>query len=85
MVGPLVPDEVVYRFPDEGVTATGRCSTVWSPLPVEGLLPDMLRPPCENETPLVGPGDVAFLTVEEGSGYGIEELEGAKPVEVTRG
>jgi hypothetical protein len=37
------------------------------------ILPEVLRPPRENATTTVGPGDVGFLTVEQGSGYGIEE------------
>jgi uncharacterized protein DUF3830 len=37
------------------------------------LLPELLHPPREHATTIVGPGDVAFLTVDKGSGYGIEE------------
>ena len=37
------------------------------------LLPAVLTPPREHATTIVGPGDVGFLTVEKGSGYGIEE------------
>jgi hypothetical protein len=37
------------------------------------LLPALLRPPREHATTIVAPGDVGFLTVEKGSGYGIEE------------
>ena len=37
------------------------------------ILPGLLRPPREHATTIVGPGDVAFLTVEKGSGYGIDE------------
>jgi Protein of unknown function (DUF3830) len=33
----------------------------------------LLTPPREHATTIVGPGDVGFLTVEKGSGYGIEE------------
>jgi hypothetical protein len=63
------------------------CSAVLDALPVSGLarhgiysgsevylvLPTVLTPPREHATTIVGPGDVAFLTVEKGSGYGIEE------------
>ena len=37
------------------------------------VLPELLSPPRENATTIVAPGDVGFLTVEKGSGYGIEE------------
>jgi len=37
------------------------------------VLPELLRPPREHATTIVAPGDVGFLTVEKGSGYGIEE------------
>ncbi len=37
------------------------------------VLPGLLFAPPENATTIVGPGDVGFLTVEKGSGYGIEE------------
>jgi hypothetical protein len=37
------------------------------------VLPELLAPPREHATTIVGPGDVGFLTVEKGSGYGIEE------------
>jgi Protein of unknown function (DUF3830) len=33
----------------------------------------LLAPPRENATTIVGPCDVGFLTVEKGSGYGIDE------------
>jgi hypothetical protein len=63
------------------------CRAVLDALPVAGLarhgiysgsevylvLPVLLRPPREHATTIVGPGDVGFLTVEKGSGYGIEE------------
>jgi hypothetical protein len=91
-----VGDEIVFRFPDEGVTASARllrehapetCSAVSSVLPAAGtarhgiysgsevylMLSELLRPPQEHATTIVGPGDVGFLTVEKGSGYGIEE------------
>ena len=92
-----VPDEVVFRFLDEGVAAPARllrecdapqtCSAVLGALPAAGLarhgiysgsevylvLPVLLAPPREHATTIVGPGDVGFLTVEKGSGYGVEE------------
>ena len=37
------------------------------------VLPSILAPPREHATTIVGPGDVGFLTVEKGSGYGIEQ------------
>jgi Protein of unknown function (DUF3830) len=37
------------------------------------VLPEVIEPPREHATTIVGPGDVGFLTVEKGSGYGIEE------------
>jgi Protein of unknown function (DUF3830) len=63
------------------------CHAVSDALPVAGLarhgiysgsevylvLDDLLAPPREHATTIVGPGDVGFLTVEKGSGYGIEE------------
>src|SRR5262245_13676047 len=63
------------------------CSAVWGALPASGvarhgiysgsevylILPSILTPPREHATTIVGAGDVAFLTVEKGSGYGIEE------------
>jgi hypothetical protein len=63
------------------------CRAVWDALPVSGVarhgiysgsevylvLPAQLTVPREHATTIVGPGDVGFLTVEEGSGYGIEE------------
>jgi Protein of unknown function (DUF3830) len=91
-----VPDEIVFRFPDEGVAASAQllereapetCRAVWDALPVAGdarhgiysgseiylVFADLLTPPREHATTIVGPGDVGFLTVEKGSGYGIEE------------
>jgi hypothetical protein len=91
-----VPDEIVFRFVDEGVSASARllreqapetCRAVVDALPAAGtarhgiysgsevylILPELLHPPRENATTIVGPGDVAFLTVEKGSGYGIDE------------
>ena len=63
------------------------CRAVLDVLPATGLarhgiysgsevylvLPVLLAPPREHATTIVGPGDVGFLTVEKGSGYGIEE------------
>ena len=63
------------------------CAQVWEALPASGLarhgiysgsevyliLPELLAPPREHATTIVGTGDVGFLTVEKGSGYGIEE------------
>jgi hypothetical protein len=63
------------------------CREVWNALPASGLarhgiysgsevylvLPTLLAAPREHATTIVGPGDVGFLTVEKGSGYGIEE------------
>ena len=89
-------DEIVFRFPDEGATASARllreqapetCRAVLDALPAAGaarhgiysgsevylILPVLLAPPREHATTIVGPGDVGFLTVEKGSGYGIEE------------
>jgi hypothetical protein len=91
-----VDEELVFRFPDEGVVASARllrneapetCRAVMEALPAAGtarhgiysgsevylVLPELVRPPREHATTIVGPGDVAFLTVEKGSGYGIEE------------
>src|SRR4051812_32672029 len=67
--------------------AAETCSAVWDAPPPSGLarhgiysgsevylvLPVLLAPPREHATTIVGPGDVGFLTVEKGSGYGIEE------------
>ena len=89
-------DEIVFRFLDEGVTASARllreeapetCRAVLEALPAAGsarhgiysgsevylVLPVLLAPPREHATTIVGAGDVGFLTVEKGSGYGIEE------------
>jgi uncharacterized protein DUF3830 len=63
------------------------CSAVLDALPAVGsarhgiysgsevylVLPVLLGPPREHATTIVGPGDIGFLTVEKGSGYGIEE------------
>jgi Protein of unknown function (DUF3830) len=63
------------------------CSAVWGALPVSGparhgiysgsevylILPALLAAPREHATTIVDAGDVGFLTVEKGSGYGIDE------------
>ena len=63
------------------------CSAVWDALPASGLarhgiysgsevyliLPALVAAQREHATTIVGAGDVGFLTVEKGSGYGIEE------------
>jgi Protein of unknown function (DUF3830) len=63
------------------------CRAVWDALPASGLarhgifsgsevyliLPSIVTAPREHATTIVGAGDVGFLTVEAGSGYGIEE------------
>jgi hypothetical protein len=63
------------------------CNAVWDTLPASGLarhgiysgsevyliLPAVLTVAREHATTIVGAGDVGFLTVEKGSGYGIEE------------
>jgi len=46
---------------------------IYSGSEVYFVLPVLLTPPREHATTIVGPGDVGFLTVEKGSGYGIEE------------
>ena len=62
------------------------CSAVSGALPASGaarhgiysgsevylMLPEILTVPREHATTIVGAGDVGFLTVEGGSGYGIE-------------
>lgn len=63
------------------------CSAVWDALPLSGrarhgiysgsevylVLPTLLTVPHEHATTIVGAGDVGFLTVEKGQGYGLEE------------
>jgi hypothetical protein len=63
------------------------CKAVWDALPASGLarhgiysgsevyliLPALLTAWREHATTIVGAGDVGFLTVEKGSGYGVEE------------
>ena len=67
--------------------ASETCRAVLTALPASGharhgiysgsevylVLPGLLTPPREHATTIVGPGDVGFLTVEKGSGYGIDE------------
>jgi hypothetical protein len=82
------PDEDVVataRMLEEQAPET--CNAVWDALPASGLarhgvysgsevyliLPSLITVPREHATTIVGPGDVGFLTVEKGSGYGIEE------------
>ena len=70
-----------------GDDAPETCRAVLDALPVSGtarhgiysgseiylVLPQVLEPPREHATTIVGAGDVGFLTVEKGSGYGIGE------------
>lgn len=70
-----------------GEQAPETCRAVLDALPAAGsarhgifsgsevylILPELLAAPREHATTIVGPGDVGFLTVEKGSGYGIEE------------
>ncbi len=82
------PDEDVVasaRMLEEQAPET--CDAVWAALPASGLarhgvysgsevyliLPSLITVPREHATTIVGAGDVGFLTVEKGSGYGIEE------------
>jgi hypothetical protein len=60
---------VVDALPAAGSARHG----IYSGSEVYLVLPELLAPPREHATTIVGPGDVAFLTVEKGSGYGIEE------------
>ena len=46
---------------------------IYSGSEVYFVLPVLLAPPRKHATTIVGPGHVGFLTVEKGSGYGIEE------------
>jgi Protein of unknown function (DUF3830) len=70
-----------------GEEAPETCRAVLDALPATGLarhgiysgsevyliLPELLAPRREHATTIVGPGDVGFLTVEKGSGYGVAE------------
>lgn len=60
---------VVDALPVQGLSRHG----IYSGSEVYLVLPALLTPPLEHATTIVGPGDVAFLTVAKGSGYGIEE------------
>ena len=60
---------VLGALPVDGVARHG----IYSGSEVYLVLPVLLAPPRERATTIVGPGDVGFLTVEKGSGYGIEE------------
>lgn len=60
---------VVNALPAAGTARHG----IYSGSEVYLILPVLLDPPREHATTIVGPGDVGFLAVEKGSGYGIEE------------
>jgi uncharacterized protein DUF3830 len=60
---------VLDALPADGLARHG----IYSGSEVYLVLPVLLEPPREHATTIVGPGDVGFLTVETGSGYGIEE------------
>jgi Protein of unknown function (DUF3830) len=60
---------VLDALPAAGLARHG----IYSGSEVYLVLPVLLAPPREHATTIVGPGDVGFLTVEKGSGYGIEE------------
>ncbi len=60
---------VLDALPADGLARHG----IYSGSEVYLVLPVLLEPPREHATTIVGPGDVGFLTVEKGSGYGIEE------------
>ena len=60
---------VLDALPAAGLARHG----IYSGSEVYLVLPGLLAPPREHATTIVGPGDVGFLTVEKGSGYGIEE------------
>jgi hypothetical protein len=59
----------VEALPVSGLARHG----IYSGSEVYLVLPELLTPPREHATTIVRPGDVGFLTVEQGSGYGIEE------------
>lgn len=87
MVFRFVDEEVAAQARLLHDRAPETCSAVWDALPASGLarhgiysgsevylvLPAILAAPREHATTIVGPGDVGFLTVEKGSGYGVEE------------
>jgi hypothetical protein len=60
---------VLGALPASGTARHG----VYSGSEVYLVLPQVLEPPREHATTIVGPGDVGFLTVEKGSGYRIDE------------
>jgi hypothetical protein len=60
---------VLGALPAAGTARHG----IYSGSEVYLILPERLAPPREHATTIVGPGDVGFLTVEKGSGYGIDE------------
>ena len=60
---------VMDMLPAAGLARHG----IYSGSEVYLVLPEVLRPPREHATTLVGPGDVGFLTVDKGSGYGVDE------------
>jgi hypothetical protein len=58
----------------DALPATGSARHgIYSGSEVYLILPVLLASPREHATTIVGAGDVGFLTVEKGSGYGIEE------------
>lgn len=81
------PDEGVAASARLLEEASETCRAVVEDLPASGLarhgiysgsevylvLPTVRTLPREHATTIVRPGDVGFLTVEKGSGYGIEE------------
>ena len=66
---PETCEAVLNELPTDGLARHG----IYSGSEVYLVLPVLLAPPREHATTIVGPGDVGFLTVEKGSGYGIEE------------
>jgi len=60
---------VLAGLPASGLARHG----IYSGSEVSLVLPVLIAPPREHATTIVGAGDVGFLTVEKGSGYGIEE------------
>jgi len=60
---------VLEALPVSGLGRHG----IYSGSEVYLVLPALLTPPREHATSIVRPGDVGFLTVEGGSGYGIDE------------
>ena len=60
---------VLDALPASGLARHG----IYSGSEVYLVLPTLLAPPREHATTILGPGDVGFLTVAKGSGYGLEE------------